>query len=207
MWQMYQHSRHTSLHTQRYPTRWKAKQYGEQSGQKYERFRQDLIREPRTIQAKGNTVKKRTHTSSNTNSLICPCCGINELERGGEGAARCTRCERPISKQVLETLEQIASLPDAIGSNACECGHPEMRHLADGVLRCPACGSEVVPLSASATGTQSESTSEAYRCGWAEGLFGDTETFVCNEGLARWEDANDRLAYYRGHRAGRAGRF
>ena len=77
-----------------------------------------MIREPRTIQAKGNTVKKQTNTSSNANSIICPCCGINELERGDEGAARCTRCDRLISTQVLETLEQIASLPDAIGSHA-----------------------------------------------------------------------------------------
>ena len=151
-------------------------------------------------------MKKLTYISSNTDSIICPCCGIDELERSADGAARCARCDRSISTQVLKTLEQIASLPDAIGSHACECGHPEMRHLADGVLRCPACGSEVVPLSASVTGTQSESASQAYRCGWAEGLFGDTETFVRNEGLARWEDANDRLAYYRGHRAGRAGR-
>jgi ribosomal protein L37AE/L43A len=63
-------------------------------------------------------VKKLTYISSNTNSLICPCCGINELERGTGGVARCTRCDRPISTQMLETLEQIASLPDAIGSHA-----------------------------------------------------------------------------------------
>jgi len=30
---------------------------------------------------------------------------------------------------------------------------------------------------------------------------------VRNEGLVRWEDVRDRLAYYRGHRAGRAVRF
>jgi uncharacterized Zn finger protein (UPF0148 family) len=152
-------------------------------------------------------MKKQTYISSNSNSIICPCCGINELERGAEGTARCTRCGRLVSKQMLETLEQIASLPDAIGRHACECGHPEMRRLADGTTWCPGCGSEVVPLSASATRSESESSSEAYRCGWAEGLFGDKETFVRNEELARWEDAKDRLAYYRGHRAGRAVRF
>jgi ribosomal protein L37AE/L43A len=149
-------------------------------------------------------VKKLTHISSNTYSMICPCCGINELERSAEGAVGCTRCDRPISKQVLKTLEQIVSLPDAIGSHACECGHPEMRHLADGVLWCPGCGSEVLPLSASEMRSVSEPVSEAYRCGWAEGLLGNTETLVHNGGLARWEDADDRLAYYRGHRAGRA---
>ena len=152
-------------------------------------------------------MKKLTYISSNTYSIICPCCGINELERSADGVARCSRCDRLISTQVLETLEQIVSLPDAIGSHACECGHPEMRHVADGVLWCPGCGSEVLPLSASEVRSESDLMSEAYRCGWAEGLFGNTETLVYNDGLARWEDAHDRLAYYRGHRAGRAGRF
>ena len=152
-------------------------------------------------------MKKLTHISSNTNSIICPCCAIDELELSADGEARCTRCDRPISKQVLETLEQIVSLPDAIGSHACECGHPEMRHLADGVLWCPGCGSEVLPLPASEMRSASDLTSEAYRCGWVEGLFGNMGTLVHNDGLARWEDANDRLDYYRGHRAGRAVRF
>ena len=150
-------------------------------------------------------MKKLTYISSNINSVICPFCGINELERSADGEARCTGCYRPISTQVLKTLEQIVSLPDAIGSHACECGHPEMRHLADGILRCPGCGSEVLPLSASAEmGPETGSTSEAYRCGWAEGLFGGNHSFVHNGGLSRWEDARDRLDYYRGHRAGRA---
>ena len=152
-------------------------------------------------------MKKLTHISLNTNSIICPCCGIDELERSADGEARCSRCVRPISTQVLETLEQIVSLPDAMGSHACECGHPEMRLLADGVQRCPGCGSEVLPLSASEVRSESDLMSEAYRCGWAEGLFGNTETLVYNDGLARWEDAHDRLAYYRGHRAGRTVRF
>ena len=101
-------------------------------------------------------MKKLIYISSNTYSMICPYCGIDELERSVKGAARCTRCARPISTQVLKTLEQIVSLPDANGSHACECGHPEMRRLADGVLWCPDCGSEVVPLSASATRSESE---------------------------------------------------
>jgi ribosomal protein L37AE/L43A len=41
----------------------------------------------------------------------------------------------------------ITELPDAAGHHACECGHPEMRRLPDGVYWCPACGSEVVPVS------------------------------------------------------------
>ena len=149
-------------------------------------------------------MKRQTYTSSNTNSIICPCCGINELERSAEGVAYCTRCHRPLSTQMLKTLVQIVCLPDAIGSHACECGHPEMRRLGDGVVWCPGCGSEVVPVSASPMCSESESASEAYRCGWAEGLLGSTQSFVHNDGLARWEDTRDRLDYYRGHRAGRA---
>jgi ribosomal protein L37AE/L43A len=149
-------------------------------------------------------VKKLNYISSNTNSIICPCCGIDELERSADGVVGCSRCVRPISIQVLETLEQIVSLPDAIGRHACECGHPEMRHLADGVLWCPGCGSEVLPFSVSEMRSESGLTSEAYRCGWTEGLLGSTQRFVHNEGLARWEDAHDRLDYYQGHRAGRA---
>jgi ribosomal protein L37AE/L43A len=149
-------------------------------------------------------VKKQTYISANTDSIICPCCGINALERSVQGMVHCTRCDRPISTQLLKTLEQIVSLPDAIGRHACECGHPEMRRLADGVMWCPGCGSEVLPLSASPVSSESESMSEAYQCGWAEGLSGSMDNFVHNEGLARWEDAHDRLDYYRGHRAGRA---
>jgi ribosomal protein L37AE/L43A len=149
-------------------------------------------------------VKKLTNISSTTHSIICPCCGINELERSATGVVGCSRCDRPIGTQVLKTLEQIVSLPDAIGSHACECGHPEMRRLADGVLRCPGCGSEVLPFSASEMRSESRLTSEAYRCGWTEGLLGSTQSFVHNDGLARWKDTNDRLAYYQGHRAGRA---
>lgn len=152
-------------------------------------------------------MRKQTCKSSHTYSIICPCCGIDELERSVQvGTARCNRCGRTVSARLLRTLEQIASLPDALGKHACDCGHPKMRSLADGVMWCPACGSEVVPVSPSPTSSDPESVSEAYRCGWVEGLFGSTESFVHNEGLARWEDARDRLDYYRGHRAGRAER-
>ena len=94
-------------------------------------------------------MKKQLCRLSNTGSIICPCCGINELERTSQGTVRCTRCVRLISTEILKTLEQIVSLPNAMGSHACECGHPEMRHLPDGILWCPGCGSEVLPLSAS----------------------------------------------------------
>jgi hypothetical protein len=48
----------------------------------------------------------------------------------------------------LLTLEQISALLDALGKHACECGHPEMRHLPDLAFHCPACGAEVLPIEA-----------------------------------------------------------
>jgi len=42
-------------------------------------------------------------------------------------------CAYAPNRGVLEALRQIISLPDALGSHACEeCGHPEMRRLPDG---------------------------------------------------------------------------
>ena len=61
-------------------------------------------------------MKKLSNISSTTNSIICPCCGINELERSANGVARCNRCDRPISKQMLETIEQIPPCPMPSGA-------------------------------------------------------------------------------------------
>jgi len=47
---------------------------------------------------------------------------------------------------MLLTLEQIIALPGASGKHTCECGHPEMRRLPDGMFHCPACGAEVLPV-------------------------------------------------------------
>jgi ribosomal protein L37AE/L43A len=149
MWQMYQHSPRISLRTYSCPPGAQGEVTGRSEWTKRKGSNRTSSRELRVSRAKGNTVKKLTYISSNTNSIICPCCGINELERSADGVVGCSRCDRPISTQVLKTLEQIVSLPDAIGSHACECGHPEMRPLADGVLWCPGCGSEVLPPSAS----------------------------------------------------------
>lgn len=44
--------------------------------------------------------------------------------------------------------------------------------------------------------------SRAYQSGWQDGRFGQPGTFTANANLAAWH-ALDRLAYYRGHRAGR----
>jgi hypothetical protein len=35
-----------------------------------------------------------------------------------------------------------------------------------------------------------------------DGHFGELSSFVENPSLRRWEDPSERLAYYRGHRAG-----
>ena len=82
--------------------------------------------------------------NSRPNTLICPHCEAGELRPCGI-MARCDLCNHVIEGEVLRTLEQISALPDALGAHACECGHPEMRNLPDGVFHCPACGSEVVP--------------------------------------------------------------
>ncbi len=63
---------------------------------------------------------------------------------------RCDSCGGRLSGAMLETLWRITVLPDVLGGHACECGHPEMRHLPDGTYHCPACGSEVLPRGASA---------------------------------------------------------
>jgi hypothetical protein len=61
---------------------------------------------------------------------------------------RCGSCGGLLGGAMFEALEQIAALPEALGAHACECGHPEMRLLPDGVFHCLAFGSEVLPLEA-----------------------------------------------------------
>jgi ribosomal protein L37AE/L43A len=77
--------------------------------------------------------------------LICPFCEAHDLRSFGRNSARCEYCGGLLSGALLQTLLGITGLPDVVGRHACECGHPEMRRLPDGVYRCPACGSEVVP--------------------------------------------------------------
>jgi ribosomal protein L37AE/L43A len=83
--------------------------------------------------------------STGPRTLICPFCEVYELRPFGHNASRCDSCGGVVGGPLLETLCQITDLSDAIGHHACECGHPEMRRLPDGVYRCPACGSEVLP--------------------------------------------------------------
>jgi ribosomal protein L37AE/L43A len=82
---------------------------------------------------------------SRAHHLICPFCEAGELVCVGPGFARCGSCGLPLLGSVLETLRDVIDLPEALGAHPCECDHPEMRRLPDGVYHCPACGSEVVP--------------------------------------------------------------
>ncbi len=90
---------------------------------------------------------------SGPHATICPFCGAGEPCPADGIQVLCDLCGRAVEGAVLRTLERIAALPDALGNHACECGHPEMRRLPDGVFHCPACGSEVVTLEAGATHT------------------------------------------------------
>src|SRR3712207_7839658 len=48
--------------------------------------------------------------------------------------SRCPGCGTVLTGGMLETLWQLAALSRGLGRHACDCGHPEMRLLPDGVL-------------------------------------------------------------------------
>ena len=144
-------------------------------------------------------------TAANPRPLLCPMCEVCELHSFGRDSARCESCQFVLGGGFLDALRRIAGLPEALGSHACECGHPEMRRLPDGVYRCPACGSEVVPMSTAAY-RRPENRSVSYWSGWLEGRYGEPVGFAENRDLPTWDSAADRIEYYRGHRSGREGR-
>ena len=146
------------------------------------------------------------NATSETGTLTCPFCETPGLAEFGRNATRCAACGGVLGGEFLQVLRQIVGLPNPVGRHACECGHPEMRLLPDGVYRCPACGSEVVPVSAGAVTWKSPDRSEAYWSGWLDGRYGAGESFARNRQLEQWDTAPDRLDYYRGHRAGRNAR-
>lgn len=88
-------------------------------------------------------------TTSGSRSLTCPSCESGELVPLGLNGVWCDSCRYQLNGSALRTLRRIVRLPDALGAHPCECGHPEMRELPDGVFHCPACGSEVLPMEAS----------------------------------------------------------
>jgi ribosomal protein L37AE/L43A len=143
---------------------------------------------------------------SRPDSLVCPLCEAGQLRSSAIGSVRrCESCGAPLSGALLEALRGIC-VPDALGTHACECGHPQMRRLPDGVFHCPACGSEVLPIDAPLTASKPDEHKVAYWAGWLDGRFGERGSFVDNPDLARWENPSDRLAYYQGHRAGNEAR-
>lgn len=89
---------------------------------------------------------------SREHNMICPSCESGELHPRGPTLAHCDGCSRALSEDVLKPIQQIVALPGAIGTRACECSHPEMRPLPDGVFWCPACDSKVLPLEKDAHG-------------------------------------------------------
>ena len=145
---------------------------------------------------------KVSSLKSRPGSLVCPLCEVHELSAHGQSSARCVSCGGIVSGATLEALRQITDLPDAVGSHACECGHPEMRLLPDGTRHCPACGSEVVPLEARATLSESDERGRAWSAGWMDGHLGKRDSFARIPNLANWDVPSERLDYYRGHRAG-----
>ena len=89
---------------------------------------------------------RRSRTASRPKSLVCLLCESGELRLVGHDSARYALCSGSVYGWPLELICQVAALPEALGGHACECGHPEMRRLPDGVFHCPACGSEVLPV-------------------------------------------------------------
>jgi ribosomal protein L37AE/L43A len=89
---------------------------------------------------------KASSLASRSDYLVCPVCEAGEQHPFGGEFAHCSSCGCILGAAMLLTLEQIIALPDALGRHACECGHPEMSRLPDGVLHCPSCGSEVLPI-------------------------------------------------------------
>jgi len=93
-------------------------------------------------------MKVPSRAASRVRHIVCPFCESGELVSLGPDFARCGSCGMPLVGSMLETLGDITGLPDALGAHPCECGHPEMRELPDGVFHCPACRSEVLPFEA-----------------------------------------------------------
>ena len=89
-------------------------------------------------------------TSSRADEIVCPECGCGQLQppprRFLSRLLECDHCECAFDNAIVETLKQIVTLPEALGKHSCECGHPEMRRLPDGVFHCPVCRAEVLPV-------------------------------------------------------------
>lgn len=96
-------------------------------------------------------------TVSRAQRYVCPYCESGALASFGPGLSRCGACGSPLLGGMLETLRGIVGLPEARGLHPCECRHPEMRRLPDGVFHCPACGAEVLPVRIGVPGEEGRS--------------------------------------------------
>ena len=103
----------------------------------------------------------KTTFPSTSDHLVCPACHAGQLHPFGGERARCGRCGYVPDAAMLLLLHQIIALPDTRGKHACECGHPEMRLLPDGVYHCPACGSEVLAIEVPSSSTRTHRKSGA----------------------------------------------
>lgn len=137
---------------------------------------------------------------SRASFIVCPLCECGTLRPSVSDLARCDYCGMSVGTEVLCALKELIDLPEVSGRHIGECGHPEMRRLPDGVFWCPACGSEVVPIRDDPA--SNEGHSEAWRDGWMDGCFRESSGVIRSDRLARWENAQDRLDYYHGCRAG-----
>ncbi len=64
----------------------------------------------------------------------CAFCELYKLEPSGhDDVMRCPSCSSLLGGALPKMLRQITELPEVIGRHACECGHPEMSRLPDGV--------------------------------------------------------------------------
>ena len=93
-------------------------------------------------------------TASRQHFILCPFCESGEIVSLGPNFTRCGSCALPLLGSALEILQDIVGLPDALGAHPCECGHPEMRRLPDGVFHPPAYRSEVLPIETIVPDTQ-----------------------------------------------------
>ncbi len=87
-----------------------------------------------------------SRATSGSRPLVCPSCESGRLVSLGINGVWCDTCGYQLRGAALRTLKRITRLPDALGAHPCECGHPEMRELPDGVFHCPACRAEVLPV-------------------------------------------------------------
>jgi hypothetical protein len=56
-------------------------------------------------------------TTIRFNSIRCLFCEVYELERFGDGSARCAYCKGALGAVLIATIRQIQALPHAVGSH------------------------------------------------------------------------------------------